>query len=365
MEKEYVIYYPRALVGNGGPTVAMWSWVKALKAVDQKVTVICDSSMISNQPLAIENVPVIPIPHNLFGRYRYPCGIGKYINKKSILILHSAFSTGNLIAAYAAEKKNAFFIITPHGAYNLHALKNKEFRKRIWLMVESRFVSKALGVHTFVEVENQSIHNLVPDARIITVPTGIEIPTGKNWEGGGQYVAWFGRYDIRTKGLDILIKAYSNVPDYLRLPLRLHGRNSINTREDVCHLVKDAGLQNFIEVNGPIEGEEKIDFLRKSQFFIMPSRYESFSIALLEALALNVPCLVSERMPIAEKLRTSRAAILVKPQVDDISNALVNIFNNFSELQHLTPQLFVKNHCTYEAVGSSFIEQVDSLIRIS
>lgn len=360
---KFIHYYPRALVGNGGPTVAMWSWVHALKEAGQDVKVICDSTLIAKQPLAVPGINVIPLKHRLFGRWRYPEGIEQHLTADTILIVHSAYLANNLIAAIKSKKSGSKTIFVPHGAYEHDARQRNALIKRTWLGFEKRIVDSSLAVHAFVDTEIRSIKEVAPNVPILVAPTPVAIPESHTWTGGGGYIAWMGRYDIEHKGLDLLIEAYQMVPPEIRLPLRLRGRNSTNTRAEVVDLVAKAGLSSFISIGGPIDGEEKIDFLKSAEFFVMPSRWESFSIALIEVLALNVPCLISSNMPISAKLGTEQASMISSIDPVELAKNLEHFLRNRSDIiSSLFPRDFVARNLTYKSVGNCFVNQVASLV---
>lgn len=361
---KFVSYYPRAMVGNGGPTVAMWAWVRALKSVGQNVQVLYDADLKAVQPLAVSNVSILPLKHRLTGRWRYPINIGNYLSPDTILILHSAFLAGNLIAASIAKRKNSKVIFVPHGAYS-HAARNRNyFLKKIWGVVEGRIIKKALAIHVFVADEIPSIQEVASGAPIIVSPTPIEIPSKYKWVGGGGYIGWFGRYDIEVKGLDLLIQAYSSLPAGLRLPLKLHGRDSANTRLEVAQMVSRAGLQNSISVEGPINGLDKIKFLTSAELFVMPSRWDSFGIALLEALSLNVPCLVSNTMSVSRQLELNHACVTSSIDPSKLEKTLEKILKTHRKIfRKIHPRRFVKNNLTLEIVGQNFIQQVKKLYK--
>jgi glycosyltransferase involved in cell wall biosynthesis len=359
---KFVHYYPRALVGNGGPTIAMWEWVKALKAAGQMVKIICDADLIDAQPLACSGVEIIPIRHRLKGRWRYPVDIGCHLDSNSIIIVHSAFVMGNLIAAMAAEKVGAKIVYVPHGAYDHAARQRNSILKRGWLLAEARLVDRGLAVHAFVDTEHPSIREVAANVSIITAPTPVSIPEEYAWRGGGGYIAWLGRYDIEHKGLDLFINAYGLVPQNLRVPVRLHGRDSTHTREDVSVLVKKAGLDDLISVGGSIEGHEKIEFLCNANFFIMPSRWESFSIALIETLALNVPCLISDSMPISRELSETGACIISSTQEQEFADVLSNILSKKIEISFLQPRKYVRSKLSHEVVGHAFVAQIEKAV---
>jgi glycosyltransferase involved in cell wall biosynthesis len=71
-----------------------------------------------------------------------------------------------------------------------------------------------------------------------------------------------------------------------------------------------------------IAGVEKTRFLQQADGYIHPSRWDCHSLALLESLALGVPCLVSSVIHIAQTLERSGAAVLAPPSDVELAHAL-------------------------------------------
>ena len=79
---------------------------------------------------------------------------------------------------------------------------------------------------------------VAPNARWLVAPTGCNLPA-ERWDGGtGGYLAWVGRYDIRTKGLDLLVQAMTRLPTPDRRPLRLHGKRSEDSAGDIASIAR-------------------------------------------------------------------------------------------------------------------------------
>ena len=72
-----------------------------------------------------------------------------------------------------------------------------------------------------------------------------------------------------------------------------------------------------------IAGPDKAAFLRLADGYLHPSRWESYGIALLENLALGVPCLASSTIHLAADLRRDDAAILATPDPRGLADGLV------------------------------------------
>lgn len=348
-------------MGNGGVTVAVWSWAKALKVAGHDVSVIYDISQIADQPLIVEGVSAIGIRHRLNGRWLYPLGIRSYLSRDSVLIVHSAFLACNLIAALNAFSVGAKVIFVPHGAYDHAARQRKYSLKRLWLNFEIPIIKRSTAVHAFIDTETPSISEIAPDVPIVVAPTPIEIPQDMRWEGGGGYIAWFGRYDIEHKGLDLLFDAYSRIPASLRIPIYLRGRNSTNTLEEVVSLADKFGLSDIVQVGGPIEGDDKIKFIQKADFFVMPSRWESFGIALFEALALGVPAIVSDRAAFSSRLKVSNAAVCSSIDPEDLAITIQDFLCADNSSLNLLPRKFIEENLSYGAVADLFVKQIESL----
>jgi glycosyltransferase involved in cell wall biosynthesis len=58
-------------------------------------------------------------------------------------------------------------------------------------------------------------------------------------------------------------------------------------------LLKSLGLKNNVKSLGPKYGEEKLRYFLACDVFVHPSRFEGMPLAVLEAMALGRPCLVT------------------------------------------------------------------------
>ena len=72
-----VHYYPRALVGDGGPTRAMWTWASATYSAGCDVAVLYDADLEAQSPLRNPAIPIVPLKHTGAGLIRVPRPTGR------------------------------------------------------------------------------------------------------------------------------------------------------------------------------------------------------------------------------------------------------------------------------------------------
>lgn len=109
----------------------------------------------------------------------------------------------------------------------------------------------------------------------------VEVPKQRN-----KYL-FLGRIS-EEKGIDYLIEALKIVDKKIteKIIFNIAGSGDedyIQTLKDRCSLLHHVTI-NFL---GPVYGEKKIKLYKSSSVFILPSRFESFGIVLLEAMAAN------------------------------------------------------------------------------
>jgi len=328
----FVHYYPGAM-GDSGVTVALWGWASALSAAGFEVLVLhgggnagerhTAESFVTTREGSVEHRR---IEHRGRGRQlRHPVDLGRHLRHADVLILHEGWVSSNIVAAVSAARVGVPYIVVPHGVYEPSWRRYLRPPHAIREAIERRVLERAAAVHLFFHSEAASIMALAPAAKMVVSPTGIEIPE-ERWRGGGGYLAWVGRYDPTHKGLDVLIDAVSEIPPDRRPTIRLRGYDYRGGLARLATLLeRRPGVDRSFEVGGPISGDEKRRFLLEADWYILPSRWESHSVALLEALSLGVPSIVSGALHIAPELRRYDAAVLATPDAPSLAEALMGL----------------------------------------
>jgi glycosyltransferase involved in cell wall biosynthesis len=353
----FVSYYPGATSHATGVTAALWGWAAALVDAEQEVLVLhAGGPRRSPDPChARPGLTDRAIPHRGNSRRTYRAiGLERYLRPDDVLILHEGWVLSNLVAALAARRAGCQYVVVPHGAYDPGIRKALKPPRRLRQIVEQWILERAAAIHVFFDSEGPIIRGIASQTPpLIVAPTGFDIGE-ERWTGGGGYLAWIGRYARIHKGLDLLVGA---VAVELRGPDFEGG--FAQTRDHIERL----GLGQWIHAEGPVSGREKADFLARSNGYVMPSRWESHSIALVENLAIGAPCLVSDALHIAGPLATAGAAILTPLTEEGIANGLRRLAaENVADLGE-RGRSFVRSSLAWPEVIAAFLNGIDRSTR--
>ena len=180
----------------------------------------------------------------------------------------------------------------------------------------------------------EAIHRTPETPRIVAIPNGVPVPVTA-WQPRPQWQAtpcavFVGRL-APEKGLDIAIDAWSLVRvAYPKAQLILIGEGP--ERHCLEERVKSLGLSlgpgQAVELPGALS--EPTEALRTADLFILPSREEGMSIALLEAMALGIP-LVASSIPgnrrLVSDLEHGRLASADDPE--DLARVIIDQWHHF------------------------------------
>jgi glycosyltransferase involved in cell wall biosynthesis len=362
----FVHYYPQAM-GDSGVTVALWGWASALSAAGFEVLVLHGDGPTGQRPTVETFVtgrggPVEHrrIAHRGRGRLlRHPVGLARHLRDGDVLVLHEGWVTSNIVAAERAARAGFPYILVPHGVYEPSWRRYLRPPHAIREAVERRVIERAAAVQLFFHSEAPSIMALAPAAKIVVAPTGTTIPADE-WQGGGGYLAWVGRFDPTHKGLDVLLEAMSQIPADRRPTVVLRGYDYRGGLARLRRLLeRRPELDRSVVIGGPISGDEKRQFLLKADGYILPSRWESHSVALLEVLSLGIPSIVSDALHIAPILLRYDAAVLATPETSSLAQALTG----FEKAVAVGPRgrALVAAEFSWPRVVADLIDQLETL----
>jgi glycosyltransferase involved in cell wall biosynthesis len=126
------------------------------------------------------------------------------------------------------------------------------------------------------------------EAEIFVIPNGISLPEDRLSDYDFEsYILFLGRLEFDQKGLDLLIEAYQ--ASGIKEKLVIAGTGADGDIGKLKGLINRHKLQEKIIFAGKVEGERKDMLLRNASVVVVPSRFETFSMVVLEAMAYGRP----------------------------------------------------------------------------
>jgi glycosyltransferase involved in cell wall biosynthesis len=182
---------------------------------------------------------------------------------------------------------------------------------------------------------------------------------------GKPYVLFLSRLHYK-KGLDFLADAFaicaSTNPE---LQLVVAGPDD-GARLDFQQRIDRAGLTNRTHIVGPLYGPQKLAALRGAACFCLPSRQEGFSMAIAEALACEIPVVISKDCHFPEVAQV-KAGFVVNLDASEIAKAILKIVNNpilAAEMGRAGRQL-IESRFTWARVAEESIQAYEKTQRAS
>lgn len=234
---------------------------------------------------------------------------------------HSLFSLSAVYAIFICATRRVPVVLWPHGSIDPFDLrKHSRFKRLIGPLVTRRLMDRCAAV-VFTTTHEESIAvtygSRVP-RKIVPLPVR-PLPAPEI-----DPAMWRSRFGIP---LEVPVVLFLGRIDYKkRLPLLVE-TVSLLVRDD-AHLVvvgdgpdseKDLlseaaarfGIKHRVHLTGWIEGNERIAAFAVADVFALLSDAENFGLAVIEAMSVGCPVIISDQLALAEDLVAARAAVVV------------------------------------------------------
>jgi glycosyltransferase involved in cell wall biosynthesis len=244
------------------------------------------------------------------------------IRKFDVVHVHSWQQFPDMIVHHYAGKYNVPYVIQTHGSI---PRIGKRFRKLLYdITLGYRVLNKASKVIALSKVEAEQYRSMgVPKEKIAIIPNGIDLSEYANLPPKDSFKKKFGIPEDRkiilylgrihkTKGIDILIKAYAylkNKMNFKDAVLVIAGPDD-GYLSEIKYLAQAFGVSNSILFVGPLYGEDKLAAYVDSEVYVLPSRYETFPMVVLEAYACGKPVIASNVGGLKELIIDSQTGLL-------------------------------------------------------
>jgi len=174
----------------------------------------------------------------------------------------------------------------------------------------------ARDVERVYGVAPEKLHVIVEGASVVALPEEEAVAARARWGvDGKQVIGCLGRLDER-KNVALLLAAFALIAaEHPRAVLLLGGDGPL--RDELTAQARRLGVAERVVFAGRVDAADKARFYRALDLFAFPSLMEGFGLAVVDALAVGVPAIVSDRGSLPEVVddgRTGRVVPLDDPQ---------------------------------------------------
>jgi alpha-maltose-1-phosphate synthase len=239
-------------------------------------------------------------------------------------------------------------------------------RKRIdqALRFEEETAGQMTAVFTFSEYLRQSFISeyRVPAERVFNIGAGINLTDIPPANPGKDYTApriLFIGIEFARKGGPQLIEAFRIVRDALpTAELHIVGPSKLGD------LPPGVVFHGYLSKADPAQKQKLVSLFRDSTLFVLPSLYEPFGIAPLEAMLYQLPCLVTDAWALRETVIPGvNGDLFPKGSVDGLSTKLLQLLSSRERLATMGRQGrdIVLRSYTWSAVADRMSATINAL----
>jgi glycosyltransferase involved in cell wall biosynthesis len=240
-----------------------------------------------------------------------------------IVHVHEYTTYQNIVVHHFAKKFGVPYVLQVHGSL---PKIGKQARKWIYdAFFGSTLLRDASKVIALSEIEAEQYKCAgVPAEKIAIVPNGIDLTEYSDLPSKGSFkkkfgldknekiVLYLGRIH-EIKGIDILVRAFANILHKLdNVRLVIVGPDDGYIRE-IKVLTKALRIEDKVLISGPLYGVAKLEAYVDADVYVLPSRYETFPMTVLEAYACGKPVIASKVGGLNDLLINGETGMLVDP----------------------------------------------------
>ena len=321
------------------------------KYVEHAQKEFCDVEIITYKNLCASKDDVVHIP----------ISPGIMPNSKFLLHLYSIFRKMPLILQY-------------HG----------DIRKATWLKLKYEHAINIFEIPTFVGVSfllksanvvithsysmSDLIRNQYNIKNEIVIPNGIddfwfEDSAMESNVGGEPAIFYHGRLSAE-KGVDLLINGFSKATD-INSKAKLYIAGDGPLRKQLEKLCIKLGVEKNVIFLGYVDSNNLKSYLKNVDAAVYPSRFESFSLAILEAFGfVNGPVYYSSFAGINDfVVQNGYTLNAFEPTIENISTIVEDILLGNHDTQMIKQQKEFSKLCTWDKIINSYIQLYSDLFK--
>ncbi len=273
-----------------------------------------------------------PLKHGIEGhRDAFAKGIAelyyKYVDKnQDIDIIHAHCCVWAGYAAMSLSKRTSIpYVITEHATlFHLHKDKISA--------PNNKYISEAFEKASKVICVSSAFKELISEYRpqndieVVGNVTDCNIfkPPADNSESNMQFLTvcyMETEAQLYKKGIDVLIKAWKNIVSiYPKARLVIGGGGHALSK--VVEWCNEYGISDSVEFKGALNRNQVVRNMQSCDFFVLPSRYETFGVVYIEAMACGKPVIAVKNGGPDDFIHDFNGILIQPENVEELEEAM-------------------------------------------
>jgi len=234
---------------------------------------------------------------------------------------HVAYPAG--VMAFLFKKLlNIPYILTEHTRIKS---QSRSIFHKILIKAAYKQTDKIIAVSSFLAKEIKDKYRLNP----VVIPNVVDMNrfSMTHAQPDRFEIGFIGNFNNTNKGLDVLLKACKKI----MFPFRLHIVGNGSLVEQYKSMAVDLGISDNCIFYGAMKTREIPKFYTALNLFVLASRYETFGIVLVEAMASGLP-VISTNCGGPADIITAQTGILIEvDNVEQMTDAIHKIKDHYGE----------------------------------
>jgi glycosyltransferase involved in cell wall biosynthesis len=267
------------------------------------------------------------------------------ISSFDVVHAHALFSFAPVAAAFLARRAGVPYVLRPLGVLAPYGMTRHHpmVKKASFTLIERGLIESASAVHFTSSTELAEAEALGLKCKGVVIPLGINLEAmSKNVvvqrkPGEAFNLLFLSRID-QKKNLEGLLQG-------LRIVLSKNPKVTLDIAGDgdpqyvalLQSFARDMAVDSHVNWLGHVDGERKAEALAAASAFVLPSYSENFGIAVVEALAAGLPCLVSRGVAISDMVATAGAGLVIGTSPSDIAAGIEKLLSDDSGISTMSP----------------------------
>ena len=294
------------------------------------------------------------------------------VHNYDLIHVHALFSFVSIVAAWAALRAGVPLVIRPLGTLNGYGLQHRRPWLKRWSLrwIEGPLVKRASAIHVTSLAECDEVNSLGLQARCVVIPLALPESVPLSCPAieafpelcAQRFVLFLSRLDPK-KNIEGLLHAWGSIQqDFPDVYLRIAGAGDAAYVARLRALAVDLSLQR-IEWLGHVAGEYKTALLQQADAFVLPSYSENFGIAVAEALAAGLPCIVGEGVALASQIAAAGAGVVVSTEPGSIAMAMRQLLTHHAQRNNMASHAgILANDFSVPALGRNLHDLYRSIL---